>query len=245
MKKNIKVYLLVFVSTIMTNTLSIAAEEGIDEASIDKRFDLSNHDYDKYTGDEINQVCAGCHGEFGIGGKEGKYPRIAGLPVEYIIKEVVQFRERKRPNIAMVEHVEERQLSNDEVIDIAMYLNKTKLATRLPKIDETAPDFDAYARLKEAEKIIQIGRAKGNVEAGKKLYRKECRSCHGKKGEGDEDDATPMLAGQYTKYLFRQIDLYIKGKRLHDKDDPEEEFLKSFSQKQLQDILAYISMLDD
>ena len=211
----------------------------------EKLFDLSNHDYDKYTGDEINQVCAGCHGVFGMGGSDGKYPRLAGLPTQYIIKEIVKFRERKRPNISMVEHVEERQLPNNEVIDISIYLNQIKLATRLSKIDENAPDFDAYARLQEAKKIIQIGRAEGDIKAGEKLYKKECRSCHGKTGEGNQEEATPLLAGQYTNYLLQQIELYISGERLHDPDDPEEEFLKSFSKEQLRDIFAYISILDD
>jgi len=145
----------------------------------------------------------------------------------------------------MVEHVEERQLSNNELIDIAIYLNSIKLANRLSIIDENAPDFDAYARLQEAKRVLQIGRAKGDIKAGKKLYRKECKSCHGKQGEGDQKDAIPMLAGQYLEYLWRQIDFYIKGKRLHDEDDPEETFLKSFSTELLRDILAYISILDD
>lgn len=210
-----------------------------------KLFDLEKHDYDKYTGDEINQVCAGCHDVFGMGGKDGKYPRLSGLPIAYIIKEIVLFRERLRPNISMVEHVEERQLSNAEVMDIAIYLNKIKLKTRLSIIDENAPDFDAYARLQEVKSVIQIGRVKGDIKKGKKIYKKECKSCHGKKGEGDQKDATPMIAGQYIKYLWRQIDLYKKGARLHDEEDLSEEFFKGFSDEELQDVMAYISLLDD
>jgi len=212
---------------------------------IDTLFDLAKHDYDKDTGDEINQVCAGCHEEFGMGGKDGKYPRIAGMPVKYLIKQIVLFRERKRPNIPMLQHVEERELPNDELIDVAIFLNKIKLKNRLSKVDETAPDFDAYARLQEAKATLQIGRAKGDLEKGKTLYNKECKSCHGKQGEGDEEDSVPLLAGQYTKYLWRQLDMYISGKRLHDEEDPEEEFFKSFSKEQLRDIIAYISIHDD
>lgn len=254
---NLKHYTFLFLSTALFSATLFANERQIKvneyttediiklTQSIDKLFDLDNHDYDKYTGDEINQVCAGCHGEFGMGGSGGKYPRLAGLPIKYTIKEIVGFRERKRPNISMVEHVEERQLPNNEVMDIAIYLNKIKLANRLSKIDENSPDFDAYARLQEAKRTLQIGRAKGDIKAGKKLYKKECKSCHGKQGEGDQDDGTPLLAGQYLEYLWRQIDFYIKGKRLHDEDDPEEEFLKSFSKQEMGDIFAYISTLDD
>ena len=222
------------------------AQDLIDVAKkIDSLFNLKTHEYDKDIGDEINQVCAGCHEEFGMGGKEGKYPRIAGLPVKYLLKQVVLFRERKRPNIPMLQYVEERELPNDELIDVAIYLNKIKLKNHLSTIDETSPDFDAYARLQEAKATLQIGIAKGDIKKGKKLYKRECRSCHGKQGEANEKEAIPMLAGQYTNYLWRQLNMFLNGKRLHDIEDPEEEFFKSFSKQQLGDMLAYISTLDD
>ncbi len=203
------------------------------------------HDYDKYNGDDINQVCAGCHGEYGMGGKEGKYPRLAGMSVQYIYKEMIAFRDRTRPNMPMVEHVDKRQMPDKDIMDIAIFLNKIKLSTRLSEIDEKAADFDAYARLLEAKQTIQIPKAKGNIKAGKKLYQKECKSCHAKDGMGDEKELVPQLAGQYTQYLTRQIKLYIEIKRSHDKDDPKEEFFKSFSAEQMRDIFAYISILDD
>ena len=31
-------------------------------------------------GEEINELCAGCHGEYAQGGSEGEYPRLAGQP---------------------------------------------------------------------------------------------------------------------------------------------------------------------
>ncbi len=252
----IRLIFLVFIFFTLNSTLS-AKEQVIEESNytaqdlinaskkVETLFNLKEHDYDKYTGDEINQVCAGCHEEFGMGGKGGKYPRIAGLPIKYILKQIILFRERKRPNIPMLQHVEERELSNDELLDIAIFLNKIKLNNHLSKIDETAPDFDAYARLQEAKSIIQIGKSEGNIKKGKKLYKKECKSCHGKQGNGDEEEAIPRVAGQYTKYLWRQITMFMNGKRLHDIEDPEEEFLKSFTHEELKNILAYISTLDD
>jgi cytochrome c553 len=207
----------------------------------------AEHNYDKYNADDINQVCAGCHGEYGMGGKEGKYPRLAGMPVKYIFKEMIAFRNRSRPNMPMVEHVDDRQMPDEDIMDISIFLNKIKLANHMSKIDENAPDFDAYARLLEAKKTIQIPKAKGDIKAGEKLYKKECKSCHGKDGMGsaDNEEIVPQLAGQYTQYLIRQIKLYIELKRNHDKEDPEEEFFKSFSAEQIRDIFAYISVLDD
>lgn len=205
----------------------------------------AEHDYDKDNGDEINQICAGCHGEFGMGGKDGKYPRLAGLSTKYLFDQMVLFRTRSRPNMPMVEHVDDRQMPDKEVMDISIYLNRIKLETHLSNVDENAQNFDAYARLQEAKRIIQIGRAEGDIEKGKSLYKKECQSCHKKDGMGDLEDAVPPLAGQYTKYLWQQIKLYTKKERIHDIEDPEEEFLQSFKEEELRDIFAYASILDD
>jgi len=203
------------------------------------------YEYDPETGEEINEVCAGCHGEFAQGGKGGKYPRLAGLPYEYLVEQIKRFQDRSRPNMPMVEHVEERQLPDRDVFDIARYLSELKLTTRLPPIDESAPGFDSYQRLLDAKKIIQIPRSEGDIDAGEKLYKKECRSCHGRAAEGHQKKAVPMLAGQYTRYLWRQVDLYIKGFRIHDKDEPDEELLADFTKEELRDIFAYVSVLDD
>ena len=42
-------------------------------------------------GEEINETCAGCHGEYAEGGKGGEYPRLAGLPASYIEKQLHLF----------------------------------------------------------------------------------------------------------------------------------------------------------
>ncbi len=201
------------------------------------------HEYDPDNAEEINEVCAGCHDEFGQGGKQGKYPRIAGLPKAYLEKQLLLFQDRERPNMPMVEHVEKRQLPLDDIEDISIYLSKIKLKTKLPPVDETAPGFNAYARLQEAKHLMQVPRAEGNIEKGGKIYAKECRSCHGHKGMGKKD--TPPLAGQYTQYLWRQVDRFLKGERIHDEDEPDDELLKDFSKEELRDIFAWLSVQDD
>ena len=111
---------------------------------------------DLLTGKDINGVCAGCHGDDGQGGKDGAYPRIAGLPLAYIYQQVKLFQQNVRPNLAMLEHVHERQLSDQEILDIAAYLSGIKLATRLTPMDEKDPKFNAYERMIERKRIVQI-----------------------------------------------------------------------------------------
>jgi cytochrome c553 len=202
-------------------------------------------EYDPYNGEDINEVCAGCHGEFGQGGGDGEYPRLAGMPAEFIARQLHLFRDRQRPNMAMIEYIDERQMPDTDIQDIATFLAGITLKTKLPPANESDPGFDAYARLLESKQVMQIPRADGDQELGKKIYRRECASCHGKLGEGDRKKAIPMLTGQYTDYLWRQVDKYRNKIRIHDPDAPEEQLLEEFSDSELQDIFAYLSVLDD
>ncbi len=200
---------------------------------------------DLQNGEDINELCAGCHGLEGQGGKQGEYPRLAGMPAEFIARQLRLFRARERPNLAMLQYVDHRQMPDPDIADISAFLSRIKLPTKLPPADPEAPDFNAFERLRQAERLMQIPRAPGDVEAGKAIYAKECASCHGGEGWGDNEQAVPQLAGQYTNYLWRQIDKYIRGVRIHDPEDPEYRLLAEFSQEELRDVLAYLSTADD
>jgi cytochrome c553 len=206
--------------------------------------DLMALEPDLEIGEEINETCAGCHGEFGQGGKEGEYPRLAGQPMSFIVKQLLLFRERTRPNLAMVEYVDHRQMPDQDIVNISAYLAAIELPSKLPPADESAPGFNAYQRLLDAKRVVQIPRAEGDVENGKRLYR-ECRACHGSDGYGDHKKGVPMLAGQYTSYLWRQVPKYLDGIRIHDEDSPSDELLREFPETELRDIFAYLSVLDD
>ena len=54
-----------------------------------------------------------------------------------------------------------------------------------------------------------------------------------------------MLSGQYTNYLWRQVDKYLSGGRIHDPEDPDDRLLAEFERGELRDIFAYLSTLDD
>ncbi len=206
---------------------------------------ISFTDADPRNGRDINEVCAGCHGENGEGGKEGEYPRLAGQPAQFIANQLVLFRDRTRKNLAMVEYVDHRQMPDGDIADISAYLAAIKLETKLPAVDESAPDYNAYDRLQQAKRLMQIPRAEGDVEVGARIYDKECESCHGQQGWGHQDKAVPLLAGQYTSYLWRQVGKFIDGQRIHDPDDPDDELLKAFSEDEIRDVFAYLSTVDD
>jgi len=197
---------------------------------------------DMEAGRQINGVCAACHGDSGQGGKKGEYPRLAGQQVKYLAEQLHKFKARKRINIPMFPYTEERELPDEDIVHIAAYLSAIKLETDLPVFKDTD---DALTRLLAVEKVLNIPRSEGDVEAGARLYKTECASCHGVKGMGKRD--APLLAGQYTSYLKRQIDKFVKGERIHDEDvkDRSKETMNLLKPDEIRDILAFLTTLDD
>lgn len=197
--------------------------------------------------EEINETCAGCHGEFGEGTIDGEYPRLAGLDADYLASQLRLFKTRQRLNIPMTPYTTDRELPEEDVVLIAAYLSQIELPTKLPPIVEE--EFDALKRLKDSGRIVNIARYPGNVDKGRLFYQKECRGCHGENGEGkeyrgDESRKIPQLAGQYSIYLSRQINKFRNGERLHD-DPRDADIFSAFSNTEIDDLMAYLSVLDD
>ena len=54
----------------------------------------------------------------------------------------------------------------------------------------------------------------------------------------------PMLVGQYTNYLKRQVDLYLKGDRPHDGEGTTG-VLNGLKEQDIQDVLAYLTSIQE
>lgn len=188
-------------------------------------------------GKEINATCAGCHGEFGQGGKRGEYPRIAGQRQAHIIDQLRAFRGRTRLNLPMFPYTQERELSDADIQDVSAYLASVELPTEWPTFKDSD---DALTRLTAVDKVMIIPRAPGNLDHGGTLYKKECVTCHARDGMGR--GKFPRLVGQYTSYLKKQMDTFIKGERSHDEEEMVG-ILNQFKEQDLLDILAYLTSI--
>lgn len=212
------------------------------------------------SGKEVYGPCAACHGEHGQGGKRGEYPRIAGQRIAYLEYSLRKFRTRERHNLPMFPYTQERELSDADIKAVAAYVAAIDLPTKPP---EFKPTDDALTRLLAMDKVMIIPKLDGDLANGGKLYKEECAYCHGADGRGKT--RFPMLIGQYTNYLQKQMDAYLKGERPHDAVEDEEEedakpkasaaankapvkkvgVLNRLTEKDIQDILAYITRLQD
>ncbi|MBF0380493.1 MAG: c-type cytochrome [Magnetococcales bacterium] len=182
--------------------------------------EINEDDVDLYNGRDVNIVCAACHGELGQGGNKGEYPRLAGQMRSILIRQLRSFRDRKRINIPMLPYTEERELPEEDMIDVASYLSSLRIDVTIPYVE-------------------------GDVKAGKKLF-KDCRKCHGKEGRGKEKKGEsnkhgPALTGQYPSYLIRQMSNFKKGIRKH---EDMEETAQDITDEELNDILAYLVTLE-
>ncbi len=190
-------------------------------------------------GKDINGTCAACHGQYGAGGKKGEYPRIGGQRAAYIEDQLRSFRARKRVNIPMYPYTQERELPDEDIKDVSAYLASIELPTKWPEFKDSD---DALTRLTAMEKVMIVPCVEGNIDNGGAIYQKQCASCHGKTGKGR--GKFPLIVGQYSNYLKKQMDAYVKGERPHDEDDSRG-ILATLKESDLQDILAYLTTLQE
>lgn len=68
-------------------------------------------------------ACTTCHGKNGMGGANGKYPRIVGQPRDYFIKQMKQFRSKERNNDSppMMQNIV-MVMDDEDIESVAQYI---------------------------------------------------------------------------------------------------------------------------
>ncbi|MES9875243.1 MAG: c-type cytochrome [Candidatus Sedimenticola sp. 6PFRAG7] len=170
----------------------------------------------------INRSCALCHGIYGQGTPGTMSPRLAGLPKEYIAKELKYYRDGVREYPPMVLASSIRNMSEKDIEDISEYLAGIDLRNlNLPKIPP-------YRR--------------GQLQAGREIFMDECKTCHRKTGHGKPKKGIPPVAGQYGSYLFSQMKKFQDKARFHD-DDPEDETFDEREDDELDHLVSFLTTL--
>jgi len=167
-------------------------------------------------GQEVYEVCSACHLASGIGRPDGSLPVISSQHTAVLIKQMVDIRSGLRDNPTMLPFAQ--SMSPQEMADSAAHMHTLKLSPKNGK-----------------------GTGK-NVKRGKELYDKDCKSCHGAGGEGDEAKFIPMLVGQHFKYMQRQLEEMRAGKRKNaDKDMLN--VIRAYNDADIEAVSDYMSRL--
>lgn len=169
-------------------------------------------------GEEAYEVCSACHLPSGAGRADGTFPQLAGQHSTVLIKQIADIRAGLRDNPIMYPFAA-TLTDPQELADVAAYIETLKI----PHDNGRGPGTD--------------------LENGKKLYLRDCQTCHQANGEGARDKFYPVLAGQHYKYMLRQATEIRDGKRRNANPDMVK-VIKTYSDKEIDAIVDYMSRLE-
>lgn len=171
-------------------------------------------------------ACATCHGANGMGTDSAGFPRLAGLPQAYLIKQLDDFRSGKRVNAVM------------QPIASALLDTETQaVASYLGSLDINAPRADlalAGSIASTTEKLVKQGDWSRSIPA--------CVACHGT-GNTGVGDSFPPLVGQPGAYIAAQLNAWRSGTRKNDPNDLMGHIARSLSDSEVKDLSAYFAGL--
>jgi len=162
--------------------------------------------------------CASCHGADGQGFPDGSTPRIAGQHFRVLVKQLVDFRYGKRWDFRMQQRANRHLGASQDIADVASYLSAQPRGSYTGAVDP------------------------GSLSLGASLFKANCASCHGERGEGDEARAVPVLAGQHPAYLLRQIYDAVDERRPQ-LARPHSPAIKPLDFEQLRAVAEFLSQL--
>ncbi|MCD0416843.1 c-type cytochrome [Rubrivivax sp. JA1024] len=164
------------------------------------------------------EVCQGCHLPSALGRTDGSYPRLAGQHATVLVKQMLDIRAGRRFSPKMRPFIDEAMVSTQDIVDIASYLSA------LPSPPNN-------------------GRGAGTELAqGRRIYERECASCHGAGGGGEAGRFYPRLNGQHYEYLLREL-VYIRDGVRGNADPRMVEAIRTFSFSDLAAVADYVSRL--
>ncbi|WP_019024441.1 MULTISPECIES: c-type cytochrome [unclassified Thioalkalivibrio] len=139
-------------------------------------------------------ACMQCHGEQGQGQSQPPFPRLAGLPEQYLVEQMEAYREGLRPNATMAQIAQ--HLDDEEIEAISRHY---------AEMEPAGGPHDVPGDLAERGREIALeGLPERNVQS--------CASCHGEKGR-ERNPSLPPLAGHPPRYLMAQLQAYAHGAR--------------------------------
>ncbi len=174
---------------------------------------------DPTQGKQIYPLCASCHMATGWGKEDGSFPVIAGQHRNVLIKQLADIRAKNRDNPTMYPFSDPASIGGIQAIaDVTAYI-ATLPANPSP------------------------GQGNGlQLEQGKQLYQKNCASCHGSQGEGDNELFFPRLQGQHYAYLLRHMKWIRDGYR-RNSNAQMASLIRPMKDEQLDAIADYLSRI--
>jgi cytochrome c553 len=166
------------------------------------------------------QYCSACHQRSAWGnGGPAEVPTLAGQREYYILEQLVQFSTLERPQPEMHKAVSRPEIARPQALrDLSAYI-----ASRPRNPD---PDHGDGRQL----------------HAGESVYTRSCAMCHGKEGEGSQEEPIPAVGGQHYRYILVQLHNFAKGHRTN-AEPPVIDFTGNLAPGEIEAVADYVSRL--
>ena len=175
----------------------------------------------------VSESCARCHGMDGAGRGLSTFPILAGQRPLYLYASLLAFARGERHSGTMKPLT--TNLSAEDMREIAQYYAK------LPRPSSSVPGANVEAAIVRGREIASTGVPAKRVPA--------CASCHGP-GAAPRNPIYPDLAGQHSKYLALQLELFQKDIR---GGTPYAHIMRAvagrLTSEQIQDVALYYASL--
>jgi len=141
-------------------------------------------------GQEKAATCVACHGVDGNSAAP-TFPKLAGLGHKYLLKQMKDIRDGRRPVALMAGQVD--NMTDADLSDIAAFYN-----AQARSAGSADPD-----KVNLGRKVYLAGIAERQVPA--------CSGCHSPTGNGNGPAGYPALGGQHADYIAAQLRMFRKG----------------------------------
>jgi cytochrome c553 len=135
-------------------------------------------------------TCVACHATDGNSAVPA-FPKLAGLGHKYLLKQMKDIRDGRRPVALMAGQVD--NMTDEDLSDIAAFYNAQTRSGGMA--DPNKVDL--------GRKVYLAGIAERQVPA--------CSGCHSPTGNGNGPAGYPALAGQHADYIASQLKMFRKG----------------------------------
>lgn len=166
--------------------------------------------------------CAACHGADG-NSMNPTWPKIAGQSASYIVKQLADFKAKKRNDPLM--SFQASALSAQDMDDLGAYFAR-----------QTGSQGGADEKLAAAGAKLYRG---GNKAKGVAA----CIACHGPTGAGNPAAKFPKLSGQHAAYVEKAMKDFRAGSRSNDMNKMMQNVAEKMSDKEIKAVASYISGL--
>lgn len=163
-------------------------------------------------------ICVACHGLDGNSTLSAN-PNIAGMPAQYITKQLENFKNGTRQNPIMLGMV--ASLAPEQMKAVGLYYFSQKSKTLALAKDKALAD--------KGQKIYRAGIPALQIPA--------CAGCHGGAGAGIPANY-PRLSGQWPEYTLAQLKSYANGQR---KSVPMNTITSRMREEDMQAVAEYLA----